>query len=523
MSDDDEIAESFAEYFEHVPEKTLNKIKRSKDANSRYLDHLHKNRPVDNYLTLYWANDREIEKLILGLKDRSSPGPLTIPNRFLKLLSKPLALLMADIINKSMDMGYVPAKFKEGKQTPVFKNGAINVTNFRPITVCNSLAKILEKAVRTRVMKHIRNSKILTDSQYGFRKKHSTIHAMINLLETNLTALDEGMKTGGIFLDISKAFDCVSHRKLLRKLEFYGFRANALMWFESYLTGRSQYVSIRGKKSRSYNLTCGVPQGGTLAPILFILFINDIVNSSEVFDFSIYADDMALSIGIERREYNKTIKHELQKVMDWFTCNDLLVNVNKTDYLHFGPNYGKVYIKGEHDLSELYEIAPYFLFTSDNPSDPDHITLNKKGEFVLQDLHEVCPAYHLKEHIETDDGTIIVENDKVKYLGMYFDGSLTFKQQVATISCKVNRLVGIFWKMTDLDLDIKKIIYHSLVESHINYGIVIWASSISKNVLGNFPAGHVPENLKAVKKAQNKVVRAIFRLPKYDKKKENCH
>ena len=113
-----------------------------------------------------------------------------------------------------------------------------------------------------------------------------------------------------------------------------------------------------------------------------------------------------------------------------------------------------------------------------------------------------------------------MENDKVKYLGMYFDGSLTFKQQVATISCKVNRLVGIFWKMTDLDLDIKKIIYHSLVESHINYGIVIWASSISKNVLGNFPAGHVPENLKAVKKAQNKVVRAIFRLPKYDKKRK---
>ncbi len=94
---------------------------------------------------------------------------------------------------------------------------------------------------------------------------------------------------------------------------------------------------------------------------------------------------------------------------------------------------------------------------------------------------------------------------------------------MATISCKVNRLVGILWKITDLDIDIKKVIYHSLVESHINYGIVIWASSISKNVLGNFPTGHIPENIEQVKKAQNKVIRAIFRVPKYDKKNQDCN
>ena len=517
MSDSSEIAESFANYFEQVPEKTLSKLKRDPDDNSRYLDHLHKNRPVDNYLVLYNTNNEEVDKLILSLKDRSSPGPLVIPNRFLKLLHKPLAVVMTHIINMSMDHGYVPTKFKVGKQTPVFKSGAMKVSNFRPITVCNSLAKILEKAVRTRVMKHIKNCNILTSSQYGFRKKHSTTHAMINLLETSLSALDEGLKTGGIFLDISKAFDCVSHRKLLRKLEYYGFRANTLMWFESYLTGRSQYVSIRDKKSRSYNLTCGVPQGGTLAPILFILFINDIVNSSEIFDFSIYADDTCLIIGICRNDYNDRIKTELQKVMAWFNCNDLLVNVDKTDYLHLGPNYSKVYIKGEHDLTELHSVAPLYCFESEDPSDPDHTVLNKKGEFALQDLYKVCPSYHLQEHIELDDGTIITENDKVKYLGLYFDSSLIFKHQVAIVSCKVNRLVGIYWKMADLDLDIKKTIYHSLVESHLNYGILIWGSSISKNVHGNFPAGHVPENLKPVKKAQNKVIRAIFRVPKYDR------
>ena len=162
MSDSCEIADSFANYFEQVPEKTLSKIKRDPDDSIRYLDHLHKNKPVDNYLVLYNTSIEEVNKLILGLKDRSSPGPLIIPNRFLKLLAKPLSEIMQYIINTSMDIGYVPSKFKVGKQTPVFKSGTINVANFRPITVCNSLAKILEKAVRTRVMKHIKRCEILT-------------------------------------------------------------------------------------------------------------------------------------------------------------------------------------------------------------------------------------------------------------------------------------------------------------------------------------------------------------------------
>ena len=101
------------------------------------------------------------------------------------------------------------------------------------------------------------------------------------------------------------------------------------MWFESYLTDRTQYVSIRNKTSKTYRNKCGVPQGGTLAPILFILFINDIVNSSSIFDFAMYADDTCFMIGLNRSEYDETVKNELNKVMEWFRVNQLLVNVNK--------------------------------------------------------------------------------------------------------------------------------------------------------------------------------------------------
>ena len=520
LSCPDEIANSFANYFEQVPTKTRNKIIHNNlhKRNRHYLEYLHKNRPIDKYLTLHVTNYDEVEKHILKLNDRSSPGPLSVPNRFLKIISKPLSQLMTYIINISMSNGYVPKVFKVGKQTPVFKSGAANIENYRPITVCNSLSKILEKIVRLRVINHLKECKILTDSQYGFRSMHSTNHAMINLLEITLSALDNNLKTGGIFLDISKAFDCVDHDKLLKKLEYYGFRANALMWFQSYLQDRQQFVSIRNSRSKSYKLECGVPQGGTLAPILFILYINDIIHSSSVFDFSIYADDTCLILGINREEYNNTVNNEIQNVMNWFTSNDLLVNVSKTDYLHFGPIYRKVYIKGEHDMSEFHNTVPLYLVESEDPSDPDHHTLNIKGKFSMHELGKVCPKYIMQENIQTDDGNIIVENEKVKYLGLYFDNTLLFRHQIALVSCKINRMVGIIWKMPDISIDVKKIIYHSLVESQLNYGILIWASNISKNIFGTYKKGHVPNNLKVVKKSQNKVIRAIFRKPKYDKK-----
>ena len=243
--------------------------------------------------------------------------------------------------------GYVPKAFKIGKQTPVHKVGDNSINNFRPITVCRSLSKILEKIVRVRVNEYITENKILNNSQFGFRSKHSTNHAMINLTDITLESLDKHLKVGGVFLDIAKAFDCVNHNILLRKLEFYGFRDTALMWFQSYLKDRTQFVSIKNQKSDTYTLTCGVPQGGTLAPILFILFMNDIINSSKIFDFSIYADDTCLILAIEKSKYNEVMRTELNKVIDWFSSNDLLLNITKTDYLNFGPHYNKVYTKGE--------------------------------------------------------------------------------------------------------------------------------------------------------------------------------
>ena len=141
--------------------------------------------------------------------------------------------------------------------------------------MCSSLAKILEKVVRSRTTTYLKRIKILNNSQFGFRDKHSTNHAIINLTETTLEAIDNKLRVGGVFLDIAKAFDCVNHDYLLRKLEYYGFRGATLMWFESYLKDRMQFVNIKGHRSSSYKTNCGVPQGSILGPLLFLCYVND--------------------------------------------------------------------------------------------------------------------------------------------------------------------------------------------------------------------------------------------------------
>ena len=209
------------------------------------------------------------------------------------------------------------------------------------------------------------------------------------MTESTLDALENGLKVGGVYLDIAKAFDTVNHDILLRKLEYYGFRANTLMWFESYLKNRKQYVSVRDQNSNQYELKWGIPQGGTIAPVLFILFMNDITQCSQIFDFSIYADDTCLILGIRSECYSEVMKSELQKVVDWFSSNELHLNFGKTDYLNFGPHYRKVYEKGECDMTDLHATAPHYIFVEpwDEEEDPTVHDLNKK------DLNLSCMTY----------------------------------------------------------------------------------------------------------------------------------
>ena len=147
----------------------------------------------------------------------------------------------------------------------------------------------------------------------------------------------ENETTVGVYLDLSKAFDTIDHNILIHKLEHYGFRGIVQNWFTSYLSDRKQYVNYNDKKSELKDIICGVPQGSILGPLLFILYINDITNASNLLDFILFADDTTiLYSSTDIMSQVPVINRELSEVSNWFRANKLSVNAKKTNYMVTG-------------------------------------------------------------------------------------------------------------------------------------------------------------------------------------------
>ena len=167
--------------------------------------------------------------------------------------------------------------FKISKTIPIFKKGSrLQVCNYRPISLLSNLNKILEKLVFSRMYKFLEEYNCIYSLQFGFRAKHSTNHALIDITEKIRNALDNKNHVCGVFVDLQKAFDTVNHNILLSKLNHYGIRGTANDWLSSYLSNRSQYVSITGFDSTCQKILHGVPQGSVLGPLLFLININDL-------------------------------------------------------------------------------------------------------------------------------------------------------------------------------------------------------------------------------------------------------
>ena len=365
-------------------------------------------------------------------KPKTSCGPDGMSMKLLKLISPHIANPIALLINQSLITGIFPSKFKVAKVLPLLKKpNNYNTGNFRPISLLNTISKILEKCVFNQVYDYFELNKLFYISQYAYRKLHSTESACLELIDKITHQLDSKQTPLCLFLDLSKAFDTLNHGILLSKLQYYGLSDTPIRWFTSYLTERQQYVELNGVKSNTSFINTGVPQGSILGPLLFIIYMNDINNASKVFQASLYADDTSLNTVISAFNANPNhlvstaINDELNLVTEWLATNKLSLNVSKTKFM---------------------------LFRSPQKS-PNNLP---KLELKINDISI--------EQVKTFD-----------FLGLVINETLSWNDHVNKISLKITKVIAVMRKIKHLvNSSILLRIYNALILSRIHYAILCW-------------------------------------------------
>ena len=257
-----------------------------------------------------------------------------------KAIIEPLQI----IINQALTTGIFPDKLKIAKVQPIYKNEEQTlIKNYRPISLLPSISKVFEKIIFNQLYSFLQKQNIIYKSQYGFRREHSTEFATLELIDRVNTEMDNNEIPFNIYLDLSKAFDTLDHNILLDKLHYYDVRNTPLDLSKNYLTNRKQYVEIDSVKSKMGEIQTGVPQlGSILGPMLFIIYINDIKTSTELFNVITYADDTTLmsTLGSFNSNQNQNsleqnINEELNKISGWLKVNKLSLNAKKSKFMIF--------------------------------------------------------------------------------------------------------------------------------------------------------------------------------------------
>ena len=276
----------------------------------------------------------------------------------------------------------------------------------------------------------IEKNNILSETQFGFRKGLSTEAALTQFIDEIHKGLNDRQYTAAVFMDLSKAFDVLDHEILKLKLEHYGFRGIILDFLLSFIKEREYFVSVNGFKSIIKSVTNGVPQGSTLGPLLFLLYVNDMKYSSNLLRFTQFADDTTTTYrGFDLDIVKQIVEKEIKKVLIWLTANKLIINIQKT-----------------HTM----------LFT------------NKRGNNTL--------------HI-TVQNTELEQKDSCKFLGIFIDKDLNWKTHIDYIANKISKIVALLGRLKHtFPKSILKNLYLSLLLPYLNYGNVIWASADKTNL-----------------------------------------
>lgn len=366
----------------------------------------------------------------------------------MKYVATAISTPLSHVFNLSLKTGIFPDLLKTAIVFPLHKKGDEKlVTNYRPISLTSNIAKTLEKVVKKRLNSFLNKFQTLSKNQYGFREKINTQDAVTNVTNDILEGINKKKKSLLILLDIEKAFDSISHKKLLVKLENIGIRGTPLKWFSSYLSGRKQMVKIGEIYSEILDCLSGLPQGTVLSPLLFLVYVNDLCNAVTEGKIYSFADDTALLISSNNwKDTYALASREISKIYFWLKDNQLKMNIAKTQYITFAPNSAG--LPNEHLLIKIH----------DNPVNIDLCLQNE------------CNSCRELQKVST-----------VRYLGVYFDQHLKWNKHIEHVSNKIKALAYFFKTISQFaTIDLLTKVYYAMVYSIIQYCIIIWGGTANK-------------------------------------------
>lgn len=430
LTDKKLIADEFNSFFTSIGKKLADNITPCINGNGE--------RGTVNSFLLTPSSRNEILIQIQSLKNGVKGGEdcicSDIVNRFKEILIKPLY----HIVNIVFGAGVFPEILKSTVVIPLYKQGdRKSINNYRPIALTSTISKIIEKCFRFKLLKYLEKNKLLHANQFAFREHSSTENALCRVTETILKNLDNGKKVIGIFLDLQKAFDTVAHPILLERLDQFGIRGIPRSLVKSYLGNRKQSVIISGVESNRLEVEFGVPQGTVLSTLLFNIYINDLMHVLD--DIFCFADDSgAIVCGDDWDSTKNNAELALQKIKKWLDSSLLSLNVSKTKFLTFS-------------LSS-----------------------------------RMLPSFQvLKIHNPRCDLGLLCNCDKwierkpvIKYLGVMIDETFNWKEHIRYVTGKIRKLIYKFYELRNiLAFSSLKMVYFALIESVINYGIVVWGNA----------------------------------------------